>query len=146
MSVSKLIDAEEKASRLFKEVEHRNLIASGITEKELNLKISKLAFALFGIRKYRRKQIARAGANTLLTYRENPPDVVRKDDDVVFLDFGSVFGEWEADFGRTHILGNDSEKLNLRADVESAWREGKNCTKGTQRALLVRNCISSPLS
>jgi Xaa-Pro dipeptidase len=29
------------------------------------------------------------------------------DDDIVFCDFGPVSEEWEADFGRTFVLGSD---------------------------------------
>ena len=30
------------------------------------------------------------------------------DDDILFLDFGPIFEEWEADFGRTFVLGDDA--------------------------------------
>ncbi len=52
------------------------------------------------------KRIARAGRNTPLPYKENPPDFQIQDDDIVFFDFGPVFEEWEADFGRTFILNS----------------------------------------
>lgn len=46
-------------------------------------------------------------------------------DDVVFIDLGPIFAEWEADFGRTFVLGDDPVKLALKADVETAWWDGK---------------------
>ena len=50
--LSKLLEAEEKANRLFAEISARGLIQSGLTEKELNARVYELAFELFGIKKY----------------------------------------------------------------------------------------------
>ena len=50
-SLTQLIDAENKAERLFLEIENRNIIHSGKTEKEINNEIYSLAFDLFGIKK-----------------------------------------------------------------------------------------------
>lgn len=120
-----LQQAEKKALLLFNEIENLELIRAGISEKELNTLVYELAFELFGIRKYWHKRIVRAGKNTLLPYRENPPDLVLQDDDILFLDFGPVFEDWEADFGRTYVIGEDTRKLKLQADIEKAWQEGK---------------------
>ena len=51
-SLTQLIDAENKAERLFQEIENRNIIKSGKTEKQINNEIYSLAFDLFGIKKY----------------------------------------------------------------------------------------------
>jgi len=123
--IKQLIAAEKKAAYLFNTIEDRNLIIEGKTEKQLNTEIFNLAFELFGIKKFWHKRIVRAGKNTLLPYKENPPDLVLQKDDIVFFDFGPVFEEWEADFGRTYVLGNDAVKLKLQRDVELAWKEGK---------------------
>ncbi len=56
---------------------------------------------------------------------ENPPDLTLGEDDIVFLDFGPVFEEWEADFGRTYVVGNDPLKHKLRRDIEEAFARGK---------------------
>lgn len=121
-----LIAAEEKARQLFAEIEKRQFIKEGISERELNQQIYDLAFELFGIKKYWHKRIVRAGKNTLLPYRENPENLTLQADDILFFDFGPVFDEWEADFGRTYVLGDDPAKRKLQRDVESAWIEGKN--------------------
>jgi hypothetical protein len=71
------------------------------------------------------KRIVRAGKNTLQPYNENPPDLTLGEDEILFLDFGPVFEAWEADFGRTFVLGNDPAKLKLRDDVGRAFHEGK---------------------
>lgn len=119
-----LIEAERKASVLFTEVENRGLISPGKTEKKLNTEIFDLAFELFGIKKFWHKRIVRSGANTLLPYKENPPDLELQNDDILFFDFGPVFDQWEADLGRTYVIGNDLRKYQLKKDVETAWHEG----------------------
>lgn len=123
--VLQLIEAEKKAADLFKTMELRKLIRPGITEKELNKAVYALAFELYGIKKFWHKRIVRSGKNTLLPYRENPPDLVLQNDDILFLDFGPVFDEWEADFGRTYVIGEDPKKLKLKSDIEKAWQDGK---------------------
>ena len=122
--IKSLIIAEEKASILFDEIVNKKIIVPGKTEKEINSDIFQLAFEMYGIKKYWHKRIVRAGKNTLLPYRENPPDLLIKEDDILFLDFGPVFEEWEADFGRTYVIGNDEKKMKLKTDIEIAWEEG----------------------
>lgn len=120
-----LREAEAKAALLFRETEQRGLIQPGKTEKQLNDEVFELAFALFGIRKFWHKRIVRSGRNTLLPYRENPPDLVLQEDDILFFDFGPVFDEWEADLGRTYVLGQNQQKQQLAKDVATAWEQGK---------------------
>jgi hypothetical protein len=36
-----------------------------------------------------------------------------------------LFGEWEADFGRTYVLGADPRKHQLVRDIVAAFRKGK---------------------
>ena len=50
---------------------------------------------------------------TLARYDENPPDLTVGKAVILFLDLGPVFEEWEADFGRTFVLGSDPVKLKL---------------------------------
>ncbi len=120
-----LIEAEEKAVILFKEIEARELITVGKSERQLNTEVFDLAFELFGIKKYWHKRIVRAGKNTLFPYKENPPDLVLKNEDIVFFDFGPVFENWEADFGRTYVIGANEKMLKLKNEVELAWMDGK---------------------
>ncbi|NVK66718.1 MAG: aminopeptidase P family protein [Flavobacteriales bacterium] len=124
--LQELIKAEKKAAQLFEEIELRGIVAAGKTEKELNKEVMELAFELFGIRKYWHKRIVRSGKNTLLPYRANPENLILQKDDILFFDFGPVFDEWEADFGRTYVIGNNDLKLKLQQDVETAWHEGKD--------------------
>jgi Xaa-Pro dipeptidase len=120
-----LLDAQVKAQALFTEIGTRNLIRPGAKESEINEGIYALAEGMFGISLYWHKRIVRAGRNTLAPYDENPPDLTVGEDDIVFLDFGPVFEEWEADFGRTYVVGNDPQKHKLCRDIEEAFASGK---------------------
>ena len=122
---AELLEAQTKAEALFHEIEARGLIRSGITETALNADIYALAKEMYGITTYWHKRIVRAGKNTLLPYADNPPDLTIGEDDILFLDLGPVFETWEADFGRTFVLGNDPLKLKMQRDIAEAFAEGK---------------------
>ncbi|WP_337299389.1 M24 family metallopeptidase [Sediminicola sp. 1XM1-17] len=120
------MEAELKAAALFAEIEKRGLLVAGKTEKVLNKDIFDLAYELYGIEKYWHKRIVRAGKNTLKPYDENPEDLTLQEDDILFIDFGPIFDEWEADFGRTFVLGNDPIKHKIKEDTAKAWKECKD--------------------
>ncbi len=123
--IENLREAEVKALRLFEAIEQRGIIMPGKLESEINKEVFNLAFELYRIEKYWHKRIVRAGKNTLAPYDENPPDLVVQKDDIIFFDFGPIFEDWEADFGRTYVIGNDPIKHKLKADIESAWHDAK---------------------
>ena len=123
---SKLIEAEKLALQLFETIEERQLIKPGKSENELNEEVFKLADELFGIKKFWHKRIVRSGINTLVPYDENPPNLIIQNDDILFLDFGPILEEWEADLGRTYVIGNDPYKHKLKKDIEVAWHEAKD--------------------
>jgi Xaa-Pro dipeptidase len=120
-----LLMAQHKANELFEAVEKQGLIRPHVLESQLNQDVYDLAERMFGISTYWHKRIVRAGANTLAPYDENPPDLTVGDDDILFLDLGPVFEEWEADFGRTFVVGSDPHKLKLRDDVAKGFMLGK---------------------
>ena len=120
-----LLSAEKKAKQLFSEIEERGWITAGISEIDLSDKIFDLAFEMFGTKQHWHKRIVRSGNNTLLPYSKNPPNRIITDDDILFFDFGPVFEQWEADLGRTYVIGNNREKLRLKSDVETCWNLGK---------------------
>src|ERR1700733_7149967 len=93
----KLMEAENIAIELFKTVESRKLITPGKSEQQLNVEIFKLAEELFGIEKHWHKRIVRSGANTLLPYKEDPPNLLLQENDILFFDFGPIVEDWEAD-------------------------------------------------
>jgi Xaa-Pro dipeptidase len=123
--IQELREAQNKAETLFREVESGGVIRPGVTESVVNEDIYTLAQEMYGITTYWHKRIVRAGPNTLLPYAENPPDRALGEDDIVFLDLGPVFEDWEADFGRTFVLGNDPVKRKLRDDIGEAFAAGK---------------------
>ncbi len=120
-----LLAAREKALVLFNEIQKRDLVQPSITELELSQAIYRLAEEQFGVKKFWHKRIVRSGANTICPYRENPPDLTIKPDDIVFFDFGPVFKDFEADIGRTFVVGDDPVKLKLQSDLITCFEEGK---------------------
>lgn len=123
--IESLQDAERKAHQLFDEVLDRGLIIPGVGERELSDQIRDLADEMFGTRRFWHKRIVRAGAHTMSPYEDNPPDGVIGDDDILFLDFGPIFSDWEADFGRTYVLGDDPAKHRLADDLPRIWEAGR---------------------
>ena len=124
-----LLEAQQKAGLLFKAVESEKLIRAGACETEINNDIYNLAEQMFGISTYWHKRIVRVGRNTLAPYDENPADLTVADDDIAFLDLGPVFEKWEADFGRTFVIGSDPVKMKLLDDIAKAF------AKTTERVL-----------
>jgi len=123
MTRQQLLNAQDVSIQLFKAIEEHGLIVPGKTEAALNEDIASLALDAFGIRRHWHKKIVRAGKNTLSTYHEDPPDRVIEEGDILFVDLGPVVKGYEADIGRTYVLGNDALKLKLKRDVEAAWVE-----------------------
>ncbi|KAI1488234.1 peptidase M24, structural domain-containing protein [Biscogniauxia mediterranea] len=119
-----LLDAQNKAVQLFEEIE-RDLIRPGISEKALSDEIHELGTKRYGIKTHWHKRVIRSGPNTLKPFAENPPDRVIQEDDILYVDLGPVFEAWEADFGRTFVLGNDPAKKRLRDSLEPIWNTVK---------------------
>lgn len=118
-----LVLAEQKAKELFDIVEKRGLIVAGKSEKKLADEIVKIAKEDFGVEDHWGKKIVRTGINTLQPYIADPPDLIIQKGDILFFDFHPVFEGWEADLGRTYVLGNDPLKLKIKKDVEAAWHK-----------------------
>lgn len=116
--------AQDKAISLFADIE-RDLIRPGLTESQLDAEIYALAAEKYGVTTHWHKRVIRAGVNTLQPYNENPPDRIVAADDILFVDLGPVFEAWEADFGRTFVLGNDPGKHRLKNDLEPVWNAAK---------------------
>jgi hypothetical protein len=116
-SLAQLLAAERKAEALLEAIESRRLIRAGRSETEVDRDIYVLAEKSFGVKQHWHKRIVRAGANTVCVFAENPPVREIANNDTVFLDLGPVFGEWEADVGRTYVVGDDPEKHRLCRDL-----------------------------
>ena len=113
--------AEAKAFALLDAIEQTGLIAPGKTEAELDAEIYTLAKRDFGVEKHWHRRVVRTGPNTLCTVYDNPPMRTIEPDDIVYLDLGPVFAEWEADVGRSYALGDDPDKRRLVADLSRTF-------------------------
>jgi len=109
--------AEARGMALFDTVEAEGLLRPGRSEMEVDHDIYDLARAKFGVLRHWHKRIVRTGQNTVCVYADDPADRVIGEDDTVYLDFGPVFGEWQADIGRSYALGSDPAKQRLVADL-----------------------------
>ncbi len=121
-----MILAQQQSQKLFDTVEQEGLIVAGKSEKELSDEVVQIAKEIFSIENYWHKKIVRAGLNTLQPFNGNPPDRLIEQDDIVFLDFGPIYKGYEADLGRTYVVGNNPVKLKLKKDAEDAWEEARN--------------------
>jgi Xaa-Pro dipeptidase len=115
--LASLLAAEKKADALYSAIETGGLIAPGRTESDVEQDIYALAEQKFGVKKHWHRRIVRSGPNTVCVFAEDPPVREIADDDTVFLDLGPVFDEWEADVGRTYVMGSDPEKHRLCQDL-----------------------------
>jgi Xaa-Pro dipeptidase len=120
-----LLDAQNKAVALFRETVESGMIRAGRLESELTQDIHALARARFGLSRHWHQRIVRSGPNTLLTYHDPVIDRRLAEDDIVYLDFGPVFDSWEADVGRTYVLGSDPVKHRLTENLSEAFARGK---------------------
>ncbi|CAK9779435.1 Creatinase/aminopeptidase [Cutaneotrichosporon oleaginosum] len=118
-----LVDAEQKAVEMFNEIP--SLITIGMSEKALSDAIHNLGQTKYGVRTHWHKRIIRSGPNTLRPFEDNPPDRNIEADDILIIDLGPVFEQWEADFGRTYVLGDDPEKRALVDALEPLWQRVK---------------------
>ncbi len=125
-TLQKLFLSEQKAKELFKAIEDKGLITAGKSEKQLSDEIVQIAKEDFNTEVHWGKKIVRTGINTLQPYASNPSDLVIQDNDILFFDFHPVFEGWEADLGRTYVLGNDPLKHKIKKDIEAAWQEGND--------------------
>jgi Xaa-Pro aminopeptidase len=125
LRVAGLLDAQAKAAELFHAVRTQGVLSPGARETEASDDIRDLAAQMFGVHRHWHKRIVRSGPNTLQPYRKNPPDRVIEADDIVFCDFGPIFAEWEADFGRTYVLGDDPVKHRLCEDLPILFDAGR---------------------
>jgi Xaa-Pro aminopeptidase len=126
LRIEMLLDGQNKAAELFAEIERAGMLRAGVSEQQLSDEIRDLAADMFGVKRHWHKRIVRAGENTLAPYRKNPPDRMIADDDIVFFDFGPIFDQWEADFGRTFVLGGDAGKHALCDDLPRVWAKGRD--------------------
>jgi Xaa-Pro dipeptidase len=109
--------AESSALELFAAIENAGLVAPGRSEREVEQDIFAVAQRDFGVETHWHKRIVRSGPNGVTIAGDNPPVRVIEADDIVYLDLGPVFEEWEADIGKSYVLGEDARKQALVAEL-----------------------------
>jgi Xaa-Pro aminopeptidase len=112
-----LLAAQAKGMAMFDAIERACIVAPGRSEREVDADIFNLAERDFGVKVHWHRRVVRAGLNTLCTFYDDPPLRVIGPDDIVYVDLGPVFEEWEADIGRSYALGSDPEKKRLVGDL-----------------------------
>ncbi len=127
--------AQGKALGLFDAIERGGLIRPGVSERQIEDEIGELAAKEFGVQKHWHRRIVRAGPNTITIAGDNPPIRILEADEIVYVDLGPVFEAWEADIGRSYVLGDDPQKQKLVADlprlfeqVQAHYRRDPNIT------------------
>jgi Xaa-Pro aminopeptidase len=115
--------AQAHALKLFDAIEREHLVRPGVSERDIETAIGELATREFGVEKHWHKRIVRAGANTITIAGDNPPVRTIAEDDVVYVDLGPVFEAWEADIGKSYVLGADPLKHRLVADLPRVFEE-----------------------
>jgi Xaa-Pro aminopeptidase len=126
---ARLLQAHRMATDLLRAAEDSGLFRAGATELQLSRELQSLGQGMFGTFKHWHKRIVRAGPNTLSTFGDTPPDLRIESDDMVFVDLGPMFESWEADIGRTYVIGDDAGRIRLRDAIEAAWYEGRDYFK-----------------
>ena len=109
--------AQSKALKLFEAIERDGLIRAGVSERQVEDEIGALAEREFGVEKHWHRWIVRAGVNGITIAGDNPHVRTIAPDDIVYVDLGPVFEAWEADIGKSYVLGDDPEKHRLVADL-----------------------------
>ena len=112
------MQAQNKARQLLALIEEKNIIQVGLSEQEVNDLIFELAKEKFGVTKHWHKRIVRTGINSVLPYKADPENGIIEKNDLVYLDLGPVFEDFEGDIGKTYLLGNDPQKKKLVDDLE----------------------------
>ena len=133
-ALHRLHEAQRVAVELFDRIEESGILEPGLSESEASRRIHDLAGDAFGGPRWWHRRVVRTGANTIHPYQEHPPDRVIEPGDILFVDLGPVFDGWEADFGRTWVLGDDPHKLRLRDAVNEAFDRGRAFAAATPDA------------
>lgn len=120
-----LLDAQQKARDLLSLIEKNQLLRIGVDEHEISEQIFELAKKEFGVTKHWHKRIVRTGPNSVLPYKANPQNRTVEGNDLVYVDLGPVFEEFEGDIGKTYLLGKDPDKQRLVDDLERIFNTGK---------------------
>lgn len=119
------LDCIACTDRIFKKIE------LGMTEREIK-NLVEVEFKKINVTKFWHPTKIRIGADTVKSFRElSLPELKIEDGELIFLDLGPVFGDHEADYGRTitfgahetHPLTAASQKVFV--ETSNAWKTQK---------------------
>ncbi len=104
-------------------------IRPGMTE-EAALSLARTTIDEAGFEKHWHKPIVRFGKDTVRGYSESfSGEILLQKEDIFFLDIGPVWKGYEADVGKTFVLGDDQEKRRCAEDSEMLWKEMRDAWK-----------------
>ncbi|KIH92781.1 hypothetical protein SPBR_03191 [Sporothrix brasiliensis 5110] len=118
--LANLLEAQNKAAALFADIA-RDMIRPGISEKQLTDAIYQVGRDKYNVRTHWHRRLVRSGPHTLAMFSDTTEDRVLAADDILYVDLGPVFEAYEADFGRTFVLGDDPHKIALRDALAPLW-------------------------
>ena len=115
-----LISAQKKTWALVRELASE--LAAGWTEEQAQKEMD-VMFAREGAEKKWHPSKIRFGVNSTKSFRElSEPGVVLKENDIFFIDIGSVFFGHEADCGQTFVL-KDNQLFSVKSEADAIWAE-----------------------
>lgn len=112
-----LENAQRRALKLFEAIERDGLTRAGSSERDVESAIKELAAREFGVQRHWHRRIVRSGPNSVTIAGDNPPARTIEADDIVYVDLEPLFEAWEADIGKSYVLGDDPVKHRLVADL-----------------------------
>lgn len=125
LRAAQLLDAQAKAAELFAEVERRSLIAPRVSETQASDAIRDPAREMFGVRRFWHKRIVRAGVKHRAAVPAEAAQQGHRLRRHRLRRLRSIFEQWEADFGRTVVLGDDPAKHRICEALPALFAAGR---------------------
>ena len=124
---AQLESAQEKAFDLFGMIERSCLIRAGVSERQIEDEIGELAAREFGVKKHWHRRSYGRSPIPLLSQPTTHRLKIIQPDDIIYVDLGPVFEDWEADVGRSYTFSSDADKLRLVADLPHIFEKVQAC-------------------
>lgn len=126
-SIDAALEARKRAWDVLDKI--AGAIQPGMTEGKA-LALARSIIDEVGFEKHWHKPMVRFGTDTVRGYSEDfTESLVLKSDDIFFVDIGPVWQGYEADVGKTFVLGEDPEKVRCAKDAELLFEEMKEAWK-----------------
>jgi Xaa-Pro aminopeptidase len=120
-SLDRYLSVREDAVKVCDEI--ASFIKPGFTQEELTIKANTLLKER-GFDKNWHMTHLRLGSDTLKKFRDKSiKDKVLTEDDIFFIDLGPVKDGYEADYGKTYVIGEDPEKVKIAKASEDLFHQ-----------------------